>query len=295
MKCAGKIRRGENKGKPCRKSAIAGRKHCAQHGGKTLIGPSHPNFKHGRRSRYLGISLELRAKYKEALADPELLALRSDVALLDARINELLEAGESQLLWSKAQDAFQQHKAAIRGKDAEVIKPSLGQLENLITRGHADSLRWNEIYRVIEHAGRAREREIKRLVITGKMIPVEEVYEQMNALVAILIDVAQQTITDRAILRNFANALAAVRVMGMTDDQVTLAPDQSCLPDISGRAALPPSLHVSDPAPDSTHPKRTTGLNGDKKAYLGEETAVTTQLQETDPLSEGSEARNKNQ
>jgi hypothetical protein len=54
-----------------------------------------PRFKHGERSRYLKhLTGSLAAGYRAALADPRLLELTEDVALVTARIGELLAKGK---------------------------------------------------------------------------------------------------------------------------------------------------------------------------------------------------------
>ena len=61
---------------------------CRMHGGKSLGGIASPNFKHGGYSKFLPVRLG--DNYQEAMADPELLALRDDIALLDARVHDLM-------------------------------------------------------------------------------------------------------------------------------------------------------------------------------------------------------------
>lgn len=59
------------------------------HGGKSLVGPANPAWKGGRYSRLF--PTQLRARYEAMLADPALLSLSKEVALVDARIGELLD------------------------------------------------------------------------------------------------------------------------------------------------------------------------------------------------------------
>jgi hypothetical protein len=56
---------------------------------------AHPNFRHGRRSKYLKhLPRGLGAAYKAALAGPKLLSLKDDLALLEARQIELLKGAD---------------------------------------------------------------------------------------------------------------------------------------------------------------------------------------------------------
>lgn len=48
--CGAKTRSGT----PCKRPPITGRTRCRLHGGATAFGMAHYNWKHGRRSKYLG-------------------------------------------------------------------------------------------------------------------------------------------------------------------------------------------------------------------------------------------------
>ena len=51
--CGAKTRAGT----PCKRLARQPQGRCNLHGGKSLLGFAHPNFKHGRRSKYVVASL----------------------------------------------------------------------------------------------------------------------------------------------------------------------------------------------------------------------------------------------
>jgi len=90
-------------GEPCRGPAVRGRNVCRMHGGSSLSGVASPAWRHGRYSRYLPGGL--RRRYERAAADQELLALRDEIALVDARSQELLgriaaaEGDAAEALW----------------------------------------------------------------------------------------------------------------------------------------------------------------------------------------------------
>lgn len=94
-------------GTPCQKSPMNGSSRCRLHGGKSLKGAAHPNFKHGRYSKFMPHHLV--GRYKESVNDPELLSLQQDIALLDARITEMLESMEQEdadknKIWAEIQN-----------------------------------------------------------------------------------------------------------------------------------------------------------------------------------------------
>jgi hypothetical protein len=87
LRCGAKLR---GKDQRCRKYPLRGRDRCRLHGGKSLAGLAHPRpTAGGRYSKYLPSALLER--YRGAMADPDALSLRDELALLDARITVLME------------------------------------------------------------------------------------------------------------------------------------------------------------------------------------------------------------
>lgn len=101
--CGAKTRSG---GK-CQNSPMPNGK-CRLHGGMSLGGVNSPAFKHGRHSKYLPKGLL--EQYKTALADPDLLNLHDEIALIDARLAQVLAkieaGGESAEAWERLQSEF---------------------------------------------------------------------------------------------------------------------------------------------------------------------------------------------
>ena len=141
------------------------------HGGNYPRGVDHPSYRTGRYSKYA--PAHLIEKYTEALDDPELLALRDEVALLDARLSELLErvdSGDAGTLWPKLQAAWADARSGdeirqIRGTEA---------LNRLIEQGATDHLAWEEIHGIIDRRTRVVTSERQRLVQMQQMITAEQ-------------------------------------------------------------------------------------------------------------------------
>jgi len=178
---------------------MRGKTKCRSHGGATPSGPAAGRYKHGRYSKFLPSRLV--TKFKDAMDDPELTQYRHSIALLTARLYELLEEGESELLWSKTQEAFRELEAAIPAENQASIRASLNALHGLIKRGRADSLRWREVYDVVERAGRMKEREHKRVAQLEQMISVEQFFEFINVVLLILTKNVQDKEALRTIVR----------------------------------------------------------------------------------------------
>ncbi len=151
--CGAKTR----KGLSCQNSPVLGRNRCRMHGGASLRGSNHPNFKHGRRSKALPRHL-LRI-YEEACSDANLLDLRSEIALGDARVIDLLERlGEEQ------------------GPD------------------RASSV-WTEIGHWMDRRARLVGVVVRHQVLSGQMISAEEV----SVLTASLVHIIRKHVKDQAI------------------------------------------------------------------------------------------------
>src|SRR5512137_2855467 len=73
----------------CTMYPMVGKEVCRMHGGKSAGGIASPLWKHGRQSKYL--PARMRDAYNASLTDKELLELRGEIALVDARITDLLQ------------------------------------------------------------------------------------------------------------------------------------------------------------------------------------------------------------
>jgi hypothetical protein len=79
-------------GQQCQRPAMIGKRVCYHHGGATPTGIHASRYKHGRYSRV--VPTGLLAKYIEAYTDPAWLSLRSEIAVLLARMQEHIAKAE---------------------------------------------------------------------------------------------------------------------------------------------------------------------------------------------------------
>src|SRR3712207_2291629 len=115
-RCGAKTRDGD----PCKNAPVTGRTRCRMHGGKQPVGIARHGTTHGKYSAHL--PTRMLATYEQAKADPELLALRDEIALADSRLTELLaqvDTGESGATWKATFNALQDFKRANQRKDAD--------------------------------------------------------------------------------------------------------------------------------------------------------------------------------
>ena len=67
---------------------------CRVHGGASLAGPAHPNYIHGRQSRYAHrLSADQQDDFAQALAAPDALSLQDEIALTRTLLLDVLSPG----------------------------------------------------------------------------------------------------------------------------------------------------------------------------------------------------------
>jgi hypothetical protein len=189
--------RSKQTGERCRRHATPGRAVCYYHGGRTPRGFGLPHTKTGWHSRDL--PTRLGARYEEAQQDPTLVELRDELALLDARIADVLQrvdTGESGEIWERLHTEMAAFTTAERARDAKTMAQHLQTMRHLIQHGLGDSAAWGEVYTLIEHRRRVADSERRRLVDLHQMLSVE----QAMLLVAQLAAIVRTHVQDRQVL-----------------------------------------------------------------------------------------------
>lgn len=159
---------------------------CAVHGGLTPSGLASPNLRNGRYSKYLPAGLYER--FMEAQNDPTLFELRSEVALVDARVGELLQRldrGDSVDAWKLLSEKFDELDEAIKGKgDAQAVLFALGALKGVIDQGIGDWATWKEISLQVEQRRRLVESERLHQKQMQQLVSVDQMMLLAGALLA---------------------------------------------------------------------------------------------------------------
>ena len=220
-------------GERCRNVAIAGKDLCRMHGGTAKVGPDNPAFKHGKYSKVLPQGMVKR--YHLAMSDPDRLALEHEIALVDARLMQLIErceTGDNGERWRQLRDAMDDFQVAYHKQDAKGMSAQLRQMDALIRDGLADHANWQEIMACVSQRQRLVESERKRFVEMQQTITVEQAMTFVTAVM-------------ESVRRNVPDAHAQVRI----------AADMERLlgrPDARGGDALPPAgrAHALPPLPD---------------------------------------------
>lgn len=218
---------------------------CRLHGGKTPGGLNSPNLKHGRHSKYL--PKNLLATYKEALQDQNLLQLHDEIALIDARLAEVLgkvQAGKDLNQWESIQTEFAGLLTALQGIPAVAAQitgkenpnavalqaqwrgpkklkterldeasatarllETLANLGNLIVTGIDTKEAWDMIQALIEQRRKLVESERKWYIENQQVITAEKALILIAAIAEIIKTNVSDTKTRQTIIENI-NRLA---------------------------------------------------------------------------------------
>lgn len=192
-RCGAKTR----KGTPCRQWAVTGRERCRMHGGRQPRGLAHPLTKTGRFSKDL--PTRMLANYQEALADPDVLAMHEELAVLLARIADLLarvDTGESGAHWRGIRQGLADVRRATQRQDTAAAAAALREMERLADLGVADYRAWQEVLTTIELYRRLVDTERRRLEAAQQMITTD----RSMLLVAALVDAVRRHVDDRRVL-----------------------------------------------------------------------------------------------
>lgn len=135
MKCDAKSK---TTGKRCKNSAAQGRKKCRFHGGKSLAGPAHPSYKHGKYD--LTTKGKLADAYRASLElGAKQLSMREETALLDAQLVAVADCvlgDESWVVaWAEVAAAAAAVDKAIAGSDPAAAAKAIKSLRAAVGAG----------------------------------------------------------------------------------------------------------------------------------------------------------------
>jgi len=213
-------------GRPCRQPAVEGREVCRYHGGLTPVGLASANFKHGRYSKHLPKDME--AAFFDAVADPDFLSQRSEIAMMTSRIETLLEAAkersggsseswkELRTIWRDLNKVLKDGVEARKRDDKAEIERcdrTYGELFSRVGKiidgaYEADRLVTNAL-RLLEPRRHLVESERRRIVEQAQVIEISRV----AILVELLADGVRKHVRDEIVLaaigREFTSVLGA--------------------------------------------------------------------------------------
>jgi hypothetical protein len=185
----------------CVNYPVKGMTRCRMHGGSTPVGEKNPNFTHGRYSK--NMPPRLITRYMEAKSDPDILVLKDEISLIEARLGDLLsrvDSGESGIIWKRLSEAFEAFNVARNQKDASLMMTYLEEMHTLIKKGKSDYAAWNEVSSILELRRKLVESERKRLIQAQQVITVDKVMTLLGAVDNII----RSHIGDQLTIQNIA-------------------------------------------------------------------------------------------
>jgi hypothetical protein len=209
----------------CREPVKVAGKRCYYHGGASPVGIASPNWRNGRHSLYMPARLSQR--YLQAVGDPELLAVRDDIALVDSRVSDLLERiekGEAGKLWTEAQEEYKAFRQASARADPQDTREHLAKLDAILGRGVAEFAAWDELGRWLEQRRRLVETEMRRLQKLQQFLTAEQAQMLVVAVGEVVKRHVKNPDTLQAVARDLAGLLSAGTGCGAAADLVPSVP-----------------------------------------------------------------------
>ena len=204
----------------CKRRRSPGSEYCIFHGGRAPKGGAHPNFKDGRRSRYM--LSELFAHFARFANDPKITHYRESIATIDVLINEAWEDygdGGTPELWRSLRSAWRKiEKARARG-DAARIGEVLDEVGDLIERGANQFDRQMRILKLLERRRKHANSETKRRLAEERTYT----HEEAVAFYMGLGEALRKHVTDPKMLNAVFNEVMAIA--GRADIDIPLAPE----------------------------------------------------------------------
>ncbi|MFM7527339.1 MAG: hypothetical protein ACKO63_02395 [Nodosilinea sp.] len=149
----------------------------------------------------------LQERYEQAANDPELLSCRQELALLDARIADVIQrvdTGEAGELWLKAKTSFKAFREAIAANDSDASSRAFKQLDASLSHGYSDWVAWRELINLIGNREKLAASERKRILETKQFVTME----QHAVLTASVFEAVKQEVSDPTVLAAIGRNLA---------------------------------------------------------------------------------------
>ncbi len=204
----------------CKRRRSPGSEYCIFHGGRAPKGGAHPNFKDGRRSRYM--PSELFEHFSRFVNDPNITSHRESIASIDVLIQEAwddFEEGGTPELWRDLRTAWRRvEKARARGDSAR-LGEKLDRVGHLIERGAEQIDRHMRILKLLEGRRKHAVAETKRRLAEERTYT----HEEATAFYMGLGEAVRKHVSDPKVLNAIINDVTAIA--GRADINIPLAPE----------------------------------------------------------------------
>lgn len=180
---------------------------CYLHGGKSHPGgPGHPKWKTGEHSRYR-VPARMIEQFRASMDDPDLASLRSELALMDSMVNEVLSEldGVDAQTWPKLVAASRKIQDAATSGDRNAMREAIEDLQELIAVGGRHAAAVLDVSNLLEKRSRIASREHKRMVDLDTMVR----FEQFLAIIILMMSDVRQYVRDPETIARIASSWEA--------------------------------------------------------------------------------------
>lgn len=162
-------------------------KACRYHGGKSLKGVVHPQFKGGKYSKYMPTGMA--GRYASFMEDSDRLTLADETAILQTLLADYLDklAGLAHAgAWAKANEVFENiGKAAASGQEIRV-GVLMAELGDILINGTKEGVLVKDIQTTIEQIRRNKETEGRMAEKSEQLIPLSDFVAFVDATMYLL-------------------------------------------------------------------------------------------------------------
>lgn|SRR5512141_291288 len=227
---------------------------CIKHGGGSPTGISSARYRGHGYSKYLPDGLA--KQFQDSLADPGLIELRRDVALVEAQMKQTLErlsnTGAGMRAWKEARAALREMLAAMQLKpatddvrEAQLIAQKQAEavvnLQTLLEQGSREASLFEDLARLIDQKRRLVDSEVKREVNARNFVSIGAISLLYDALAQAVIAHVQDRATLAAIQSTWNGLVNRASQPAIQSGDITASnePDDGLDPDsgIEGRFA----------------------------------------------------------
>ena len=167
--------------KQCGRAATVGKFTCKFHGGSPLqpTGVEHKGYKNGHYAT-AALPRRLESRLAAAAVDPATLTTNRELAIVTARLSELLEKlteSDNEQKWKDASLAFAEYRAAVEAgePDGDVARENVTALMHYFQSGQDEWSTWRSIYEVMHVKTKLADSLTRRMSAANQMYSHSEI------------------------------------------------------------------------------------------------------------------------
>lgn len=176
----------------CERYPVQGRDRCKFHGGLSPRGVEHPLYKGRGYSKDL--PTRLADRFETALRDPHLTSLQSELALMDARLGEVLAKlpeGEDDSAWAVFGTLLDQLGTAVDSENLDDARFYLERLQEVVANAKAEQQVWLDVNVIISQRRQLADTERKREELLATTMTARQAAAFVTAVKQAIVDTVE--------------------------------------------------------------------------------------------------------